>query len=365
VQVLLLHLTRHARGLVRLGHRITFPPTLHCRPGSEPYNFTGALLHDGQSQQSGHYIHITRCVVTGRLFYCSDDSPPKLVDPQLMHEVEACVYVLVYSLEGATREAAAQLRCLGLPGAGQQEVLRQSGHEVTSGAVHEQGTETCSGNKRRESFTPRQRAKLQMTAAPSGCPECAAHVDGHECQDDQPSLWRRDSEAPQSSRDPRTVRDKSRSTGQQSSPHRHCSPEPQENTDQSDPMSGGREQFPRSRNRDQGQSGRGRWGQDRGGQRRGNHGRGGLGQRGRGREWQEGSGLELGGQEQRDRSQAHAGGGEEQRGPEPRGSVRGRRRGGRRGGGGSRIAHQLHHNNQLHHNREAEHGRRDRLGLRK
>ena len=192
-KVLLLHLIRHAPGSVRLGHKITFPLVLHHGPDTEPYIFTGALLHDGATQESGHYTHVTKCVLTGRLFMCSDDSSPVLLNTSLhLAEVESRVYVLVYSKEGATREAAARLWRLSQLDprlqAGEVSLQPVLGPAGDSRVEQQQGTASHSGVKRGESFTPRQRVKLQMTAPPStaagDCPGCAAQLQGHQCWED-------------------------------------------------------------------------------------------------------------------------------------------------------------------------------------
>ena len=125
---------------------------------------------------------------------CSDDSSPVLLNTSFhLGEVESRVYVLVYSKEGATREAAARLWRLS-----QLDPRLQTG-EVSFQPVlgpagdfsrdeQEQGTASHSGVKRGENFTPRQRVKLQMTAPPStaagDCPGCAAQLQGHQCWED-------------------------------------------------------------------------------------------------------------------------------------------------------------------------------------
>ena len=118
--MLVLHLNRYGNAreaTYRLGHRIGFTTTVHLRPGTEPYILTGVLLHDGQSLNSGHYTALTHCVATGRLFFSDDANMPKLLDEARMQEMEKKAYMLVYSLESSTIEAASLLQRLRLPDA--------------------------------------------------------------------------------------------------------------------------------------------------------------------------------------------------------------------------------------------------------
>ena len=191
-----IHLLRHANQgerTFRLGHRISLPSILSLRPGSEPYLLTGILLHDGQSLHSGHFTAVTRCILTGRL-YCTDDANEiMLLDDERLQEVEEKAYVLVYSLEAATREAAAQVQGQGVLFASQEpmEVGSELGEQDTVSTPQKMDMdEGCSNQKRGESFTPRQSVKLKMTASSpegGGCPGCAAEVQGHQCQEAGPS----------------------------------------------------------------------------------------------------------------------------------------------------------------------------------
>jgi hypothetical protein len=193
-QVLLINLIRHTNDgarTFRLGHRISLPSVHSLRPGSQPYRLTGILLHDGHSLQSGHYTAVTRCVLTGQLFCSNDAFEPTILGAARLREVEEQAYILVYSLEAATREAAAQVQEQGLFGASQEPMEVSSGPggggqgDCFTPHKMDLDTDTDHGQKRGEDFTPRQRVKLQMTASSvsGGCPGCAAEVQGHQCQE--------------------------------------------------------------------------------------------------------------------------------------------------------------------------------------
>ena len=77
--VLVIHLKRFNKGGQKLGHKIQFGPKLMGMSDDRPYVFTGAVVHSGNSLESGHYRSVICCLQTSRLFLLDDSKAPQLL----------------------------------------------------------------------------------------------------------------------------------------------------------------------------------------------------------------------------------------------------------------------------------------------
>ena len=203
--VLLLQLRRFGNDLSKVGHTVGFPVTLRLSPKSEPYLLTGILLHTGLTLTSGHYSCIVRCCQSGRYFLTSDNAPPLLLHHSELANYCEDTYMLVYS----NRELTLEYTAPSLQGdllastpkrpdtftSGQKQKVQKTGYnppshssEGRTALPREQAMDVCE-RPGEGGGTVGGKAALTKTQTgtgirSSGCPGCAAQVDGHICQED-------------------------------------------------------------------------------------------------------------------------------------------------------------------------------------
>ena len=140
--ILILHLLRFSNALQKISHTVSFGANLRLNPESPLYILTCVLLHIGGTLTSGHYASIVRCCMTGTYYYLSDDATPWEVPLAQLPALIKDAYMLVYSQKAAT--------------------LDISRHPVLPDRPGGEPAATPSA-KRPQTFTPRQKLKLQKS----------------------------------------------------------------------------------------------------------------------------------------------------------------------------------------------------------